>query len=366
MPQKKSFLFYLGHPAQYHFLKNVVITLRKNGHFVKYVIRTKDILEELLLNNGENYVNILPEGRKSNKTNIMYALLKREFRLYHLLKKEKYDLLIGSDPSIAHMGKLFKIPSMICTEDDYKVIHYLARLAFPYADCIFAPIPCNVGKWGDKKIAYNGYQKLACLHPNYFIPEKNKVLINANDKYFLIRLSSLSAHHDFGIKGFSKKYVFQIIDILSKYGRVLISSENVIDEELKKYKLEINPNDIHHYLYFAELFISDSQSMSIEAALLGTPSLRFSDFSGRISVLEELEKKYDLTYGFNSTQFTDLVSKLNALLSIKNLKEEFQNKRLNMLKDKIDVTKFMVWLLENYPDSINTVRENPNYQFSFK
>ena len=37
-----------------------------------------------------------------------------------------------------------------------------------------------------------------------------------------------------------------------------------------------------------------------------------------------------------------------------------------MIKDKIDVTKFLVWFIENYPSSANTLEINPDYQLNFK
>jgi hypothetical protein len=37
-----------------------------------------------------------------------------------------------------------------------------------------------------------------------------------------------------------------------------------------------------------------------------------------------------------------------------------------MLTDKIDVTAFMVWFIENYPESARIVERNPAYQFRFK
>jgi hypothetical protein len=37
-----------------------------------------------------------------------------------------------------------------------------------------------------------------------------------------------------------------------------------------------------------------------------------------------------------------------------------------MLRDKIDVTAFMVWFIENYPDSVNIMKENPEYQDRFR
>jgi len=37
-----------------------------------------------------------------------------------------------------------------------------------------------------------------------------------------------------------------------------------------------------------------------------------------------------------------------------------------MLNDKIDVTGFMVWFVENYPESKRIMLANPDYQFRFK
>ena len=55
-----------------------------------------------------------------------------------------------------------------------------------------------------------------------------------------------------------------------------------LTEDLKEYRLSIDPKDIHHILFFADIFISDSQTMTAEAAVLGTPSIRYNDFVGRL------------------------------------------------------------------------------------
>lgn len=34
-----------------------------------------------------------------------------------------------------------------------------------------------------------------------------------------------------------------------------------------------------------------------------------------------------------------------------------------MLADKIDVTAFLVWFIENWPESFKIMKENPDYQF---
>ena len=39
---------------------------------------------------------------------------------------------------------------------------------------------------------------------------------------------------------------------------------------------------------------------------------------------------------------------------------------LQKLKDKIDVTAFYLWFIENYPESAQGMRSNPDYQYRFK
>jgi predicted glycosyltransferase len=354
-------LIYLGHPAQYHFFKLISAKLRLKNNTVIYIIKTKDVLEELMAYENEQFINILPEGRKSSKSGIFYGLLKRDLRLFKIVKNIKPDIMIGSDPSIAHIGKLFNIPVLTVLEDDYKVIPQLALLTFPFSQKIVAPGACDCGKWNYKKISYAGYMKLAYLHPNYFNPK----LLTIN-KYFLIRLAKLDAHHDFGINGIDKDLLRMLISELIKYGEVKLLSEAVLDVEFSKYILNIDPNEIHQYLYNSELLISDSQSMSMEAAMLGIPSIRFSDFAGRIGVLEELEHKYGLTYGIKTNDPDKLIAKVKELLAIPDLKEEFIKRRSLMLSDKIDVTAFFVWLIDNYPGSIKELERNPEIQYQFK
>ena len=42
------------------------------------------------------------------------------------------------------------------------------------------------------------------------------------------------------------------------------------------------------------------------------------------------------------------------------------NRRDIMLQDKIDVSSFFTWFLENYPASVEVMKENPEFQYSFK
>ena len=352
-------LIYLGHPAQYHFFKNIVNELKKR-HEIRYLIKTKEILEPLLIGDKVEYKNILPEGRKSTRSGIIWGLIKREIKVLGEALRFKPDLMIGTDPSLAHVGKLLRIPTFTALEDDAHVIYDLAKITFPFSTYIIAPDSCDCGKWNSKKIAYAGYMKLAYLHPNYFTYEPDNI-----EKMALVRLSNLDAFHDVGIRGFNEGLLKQIIKNLSHEYKVLVSSEKSISPWFDQYVLKIKPNDIHRILFQASILISDSQSMTMEAAMLGIPSVRYSDFAGRIGVLEELENKYNLTIGIKTGNPEKLNQTLECLLSMPDLREEFQKRRKRMLKDKIDVSRFFIWLTGEYPESIRKIRENPYFQYNF-
>jgi predicted glycosyltransferase len=355
-------LFYFGHPSQYLFLKNPIRLLKEKGIQCDIIIKSKDVLEQLLIENKESYNNILPEGRKSGAIGIIAGLIRRDLRIFRFTKNKHYDLFIGTDPSLAHIGFLKRIPVITILEDDIFIVRRLAMLTFPFTSLILTPQGCQTGKYEKKTIHYKGYMKLAYLHPEWF----NKVAANFRQPYFLIRVSDLNAYHDTGINGLTTSILEKVVSLLQDKGNVYISFEGILYEKLKPFELKINPSAMQDVLSNASLLVSDSQSMTMEAAMLGVPSIRFSDFAGKISVLEELEHVYKLTFGI-PTRFPDLLfDKINKLLSIPDLEREFQRRRAKMLQDKIDVTAFVTWLIENYPQSEKIMRSNPDYQERFK
>lgn len=356
----KRILFYLGHPAQYHFSKHAIAQLKEDGHEVKVLIKTKDILEDLLKEDGVAYENIQSKPRGNGKLAIVKASFQRTKAVLKTAKSFKADLLIGTDSSVAQAAWLMRKPSITVLEDDYEVIRNLAKLTYPFSDCILVPTVCGVGPYERKKIGYKGYMKLAYLHPHVFQPDETVLTkYHIEENGVLIRLAKLTAHHDAGIKGLNVDLVRKLILLAERSGRkVYITSESELDDTLRSYQLKIHYRDIHHVLAFSSLLVSDSQSMSVEAAMLGTPSLRFSDFAGRISVLEELEHQYQLTFGIPSTDPQMLFEKMEALLAEPDLRGLFQQRRQTMLSEKIDVTAFLVWFIEHYPESRNQCQEN--------
>jgi hypothetical protein len=260
--------------------------------------------------------------------------------------------LIGTSVEIGHVGTILRIPSLNLNEDDADAVPLYAKLSYPWSTHIISPSVCNNGKWEKKSVKYEGYHELAYLHPDLFTP--SKVIVNkylpADERYFLIRFAKLSAHHDSGVKGISKEIAGKIIEILKPHGNICITSERDPEPEFNKYRLAIDPLDIHHVMAFASLYIGDSQTMAAEAGVLGVPFVRFNDFVGRIGYLNELENKYKLGFGIKTDEVDRLLSTISDLLNMPDLKEEWQLRRRKMLEDKINVAGFITNFIENYPD----------------
>jgi predicted glycosyltransferase len=360
-------LFQLGHPAHFHLFINVINSLKEN-HQIDILIKKKDVLEDLLKENEISFENILPHGRKDDKLSIAIGQLKQDFNVLKHALKNRPDLMIGTSVAISHVGKLLNIPSINVNEDDVDVVPLYAKMAYPWASTILAPSVCRLGKWKHKGVYYEGYHELAYLHPNNFKPNKKfaSQYVDISKPYYIIRFAKLGAHHDSGISGINNLLANDIVQILKKKGNICITSERQLPKEIDQYRIKIKPSDMHHVMAFASFYIGDSQTMAAEAGVLGVPFIRFNDFVGRISYLDELEIKYGLGYGIKTSDTDKLFEILEKQLSNSYLLEEHRVKKEKMLSEKIDVSKMLIWFIENYPNSGKTMKENPAYQYRFK
>ncbi len=349
--KKARFLFFFVHPSKYHLFKFLIRHLKAKGCHVDIAIVTKDILEDLIIKEGWNYTNIFPEGRRVNAVPILLATAINFFRTFWRLVKftyaKKYDYFL-SDDVLSIIGWLKGVKSYHFQDDDYNAVPESALL-LATANFTFAPKTTDLGRFNSKKISYNSLHELAYLHPKRFIPDKKIVESYGleKEKYFILRLVSLTASHDAGKKGLDNALVQELIYLLKNHGQVLITAERELPEQLEKYRIKISPEHIGHIIYFAEMFIGDSQTMTTEAAILGVPSIRCNSFVGKILSMEELEKKYNLSWGFLPKDFEKLIKKVDELLSNGDLKLVLKEKRKKLLKDKVDLSTFMINYFEN-------------------
>jgi predicted glycosyltransferase len=357
----KRFLFYLVHPAKFQFHKVQIKALKQKGHTVDILINTKDILEDLIKEEGWEYKNIFPKSRKIKGVHVYIAAFISVFltvwRLLKFTKRKKYDVFVGDLLSI--VGRLKGVNTFYATDDVLAAVPEQA-IFFKTVKYIIAPEVTDIGKYSSKKIAYKGYKALAHLHPNHFVPDKNKLppeLIT--NPFFLIRCTGFGATHDIGKSGISDEILNKLIPILEPHGKILITSERELPENLKKYNLKIKKNDIAHYINYAQIFIGDSTTMCTEAAVLGTPAVEFDEYFYEIEQMLEIERKYQLINCFRTNQTNEFINKINELINTKNLKLVYGERREKLLNDAIDVSAFLISLFESSSEKIKEYNKNP-------
>ena len=362
-------LIQLSHPAHFYLYRNVIKILENKGHKIYVLIKSKDILEKILKCDNISFINITPREHRQTKCGIVRDLFIREVKILLFTLMHKIDVITGCTPEVAHVGWLLSKPRINLEEDDAHIIPKFFKIAGFAIDAYLSPISCDNGKYEHKSVKYPSFHELAYLHPNHFSPNKSIVekYFTTNRPYFILRFAKLNAHHDDGVQGISTKVAQRLIDILTPHGNIYITSERELEPQFEQYRIKINPLDMHHVMAYASLYIGDSQTMAAEAAVLGIPFVRFNDFVGRIGYLNELENDYQLGYGIKASESGSIERLCNAVSELANLTLQdrtirYQTRRLKMLSEKIDYAKFLIWFIENYPESKKLSKTN-DYDF---
>lgn len=354
-------LVQLVHPAHYYYYRDTIANLKRDGHKVVIAIVKKDMLEDILREDGVEYVDICPVSHKKwGKPGMALDMILRDWRMLRLTLKHRIDLLTGSTIETAHIGWLLRKPNINIGEDDAAVVMKYIKNIKPFVGVRLTPDCCDNGPIEAKSVHFPSYFKTAYLRPRYFTADCARVQqygIDVDKPNFIIRFSALNAFHDKGIKGISAEVATKLINILKPYGTIYITSERTLEPQFEQYRIKINPLDMHHVMAYASLYIGDSQTMAAEAGVLGTPFVRFNDFVGRIGYLRELEDKYELGYGIKASapgSVDALCKRVEELVSMDSVARRalFQQRRQKMLAEKIDCTKFLTYFIENYPESV--------------
>ena len=349
----------IGHPAHVHLFKNFAWKMQEKGHKILFTCRDREFLLRLLQVYGFIYENF---GRhyKSIGGKIQ-GLIKNELQMFNTAIQFKPDLFLSHGSAIAAFTSFLLHKPHISFEDTFNMEQ--VRLYLPFTDVVLTgdyPHP----SLGRKEIKYPGYHELAYLHPNVFTPNENvlkELGVEKNEKYALIRFVAWNATHDIGHRGFSKEKKIKLVTELSKYIKVFISSEGDLPEELKEYQIKIKPENMHNALYYAQLLVGESATMASECAMVGTPAIYINN--SHFGSLDS-QAEYGLVHLFSEDELAQehAIQKAIEIVSKPDIKNEYRERAQKMLENKIDVTSFMIWFVENYPESVKEVK-SPGFSF---
>ncbi|MFC1988443.1 DUF354 domain-containing protein [Chloroflexota bacterium] len=347
----------ISHPAHVHFFKNFMGRMEDKGHEILVAAKDKDVALQLLDRYGLPY-NMVGKYRKNNLEK-MVDMFNISHRIYGLARDFRPDILTGfGGLNAAHASVFLRKPCIVFS--DSEVVNLTHRLIIPFVDAICTPSSFTNRKLTKKQVIFNGYKELAYLHPSNFKPDpsvRDELGLGENDKYVVMRFVAWQASHDTGQHGLNILMKRHLITALEEYAQVFITSEGPLPAQFEKYRVRIAPDRMHDLLYYASLLVGDSQTMTTEAAVLGTPAVRCNSFVGHNDMgnFIELENKYDLIYSFREPD--KAIRKAVELIQQPDLKEQWAKKRERLLDDKIDVTQFMVDFIEGYPESFYRYKE---------
>ena len=336
------------HPAHVHVFRNLARELTARGHEVRFTLREKECARALL----DEY-SIPYELLSTQRTG---AGLAREFaartrRLWQEVARHRPHFLTGvMGPSIAVVGRLRRLlggrvrTAIFYDTEMAKITNWFA---YPLADYVCTP-DCYQAPVRGRHLRYPGYHELAYLHPNRFHPDANVVRaagVDPSERYFIVRFVSYAASHDFGTEGLAAQRKIDLVRMLAARGRVLISSEGPLPEEIAPYRLVLKPSLIHHLLAFATLLVGESATMASECAVLGVPAVYISPV-GR-GYTDEEETRYGLVVNFTGSRFReDWLTRVRDLVDDPTLVARARTARARLLAEKIDTTQWMIDFFE--------------------
>lgn len=345
-------LFDVAHPAHVHFYRHLRRQLVDEGHATLVVGRDKDVTLDLLRAFRIPHYRVGRSGARGMAGQAL-ELLDRDYALLRLARRFRPDLVLTRSPAGAQVARLTGATGVFDTDDGRAVgVHFWASA--PFAHVITSPDSLTED-YGPRHRRYRGYKALAYLHPNRFRPDpaiRAEVGVAPDTPLFVVRFVANVASHDRHTLGLPADARRRLVQRLARVGTVMVTSEGPLAPEFEPYRARVAPHRMHDLLAAADLVVGDSQSMAIEAGLLATPSIRLSSFTGRVSVLAELEERYGLVSSFRPDEvaaFEDAVAR--TLDDLEGAGARMARARERMLEEKEDVTAWYRRLLDELVDA---------------
>ena len=339
-------LFDIVHPAHVHFFKHMIPALRARGHETVILAREKEVTCALLDHYGLAYRSV---GRPAkSRAGQLAELVRRDFELAKLARRFGADAIITRNPAGVQAARLAGAVGVFDTDSGSAVgMHFHA--ARPFAHWLTSP-DCLNERWGRRHVAYPGYKQSAYLHPDHFTPDPrvlDELGVARGEPFFLVRFVAMDASHDHGESGMPIQAKRAVIERLQRKGRVFLSCEGKVPAEWAHLAYQLPPHRLHDLLAFATMCVGDSQTTAVEAAFLGTPALSVSTFTGRLSLLDELEHRYGLMWQFQPADSAALLRTLDELLAREDARASIAGGRMRMLAEKTNVARWFTDFIEN-------------------
>ncbi|WP_299334170.1 DUF354 domain-containing protein [Haloplanus sp.] len=349
-------LFDVGHPAQVHLFRNAITGLESLGHETYVTSREKEVTVDLLDAYGIAHTTLTTRG--DSLPALLSEQLLHETRLFSVARRFDPDVVVSRlSPVPAHVSRLVGCRSVAVSDThiDKRLVRLLYHgVTLPFVDTLCVPESFELSI-DDAKRRPMDFQELAYLHPAYFDPDPDILWnhgLTPDETFFVVRVAGWDAYHDAGYAGLSPPAIRRLVDMLSEEGAVFVSAEDTLPTDLEAHRLPTDPENIHHVLHYADLYVGDSGTMSTEAALLGTPAIRTNTMVGDDdeNVFQQLEDRYELLRSFADED--QALRAVQQLLARGIDRIDWDERRDRLLAEQPDVTRLIVeTILESEADA---------------
>ncbi len=258
------------HISYWNFYKNIIAILEEKGCEVYIFVRKRGALLNVIKNEYSKHKNIVVTGNYySGRKKVILHLLRIPVLLYYIIKY-KIDVVSSDGFFIGVASKILLKPAVMHSDDyEYRFSYKMTQL---FSSVMVIPDVFPITS--KKDFLYRGCKENAYLGKINFVPDKAIInnIFGEHVKYVFIRLVSKTSLNY--IRSTDKIHiVYAIIDSLNKKGvKVIISSEEKhIPQSKNCYVLNPPVMHFHSILYFAQIAITEGDTMAREAAILRTP-----------------------------------------------------------------------------------------------
>lgn len=339
MAQRQRIAVDITHPAHFHFFKYAIQTWQQQAHDVLILSRDKDLTLRLLDETGLTH-HCLSRARRG-LAGLAVEMVAHGLGVYRALRRHRSQVVAAiAGTFMVHAARLLDIPSLVFYDTENATLSN--RITYPFATRIFTPRAYR-DDLGARQERYDGFQELAYLHPHQFTPDPAHLAaegLSPGEPFTFVRLVAWDSHHDVGDYGVRDPR--QVVEVLARHGRVLISAESPLPDDLQSYARRGKVGGVHHVLAFARLFFGESATMASEAALLGVPGIFLSTSSRGYT--DEMADRYGMVTNFNGAAAIQekALAAAEAILADPASRQVYQERHRTMMAEQIDVTAFIL------------------------
>lgn len=345
----------INHPADVHYFRNFIKIMEGRGHSFMVINRDSRIINELLDYYGIAHIRRNPRPKRRGTFAHVVNLARMVFACVRGSLRFRPDLYLGfASSACAVTSFVFRKPCILLDDTEHNSMNH--KVYTKFCSCVLTPFyfKKNLGR---KQLYFDAFCEQLYLHSSLYAASADVLegLGASQREYVLVRFISYAAHHDIGVRPLSEDVRRRIVGKLSERYEVFVSHETC-PNPYGDCALKAHPAYIHDIEANAKFVVTEGATTASESFILGVPTLYinplhlgYTDIQAATfpNVFVHTTDPEEIDAAITKFESPDAVSEASSI-----------PERLEL--STINPTEFLVWFVENYPDSEKELRNSPD------